>query len=142
MADLLGVSREMYNKIENGKYAISRTIHFAFERLKNSEDPSHTENSSDINSHSEGVKSTFIKNKKAYESAGYSNVIPKLTQDQNNSILMANAASSYASLEMLCRLVAHTEGVPIEEVRKQANQLTHDRMKTLEQVLELLVSFP
>lgn len=84
----------------------------------------------------------FQENKARYESQGMSPAPKILNNAQQSSVALATSASSYAAVELLCRLISNSENKPIEEVRKEATQLTHDRMKTLEQVLELLISFP
>lgn len=78
--------------------------------------------------------------KQTYLTQGHTPTIPILSTDQGNVLLMSINAASYAAIEMLCRVVANQENIPIETVRKQANQLTHERQRLVEQVLDKLVS--
>jgi hypothetical protein len=55
---------------------------------------------------------------------------------------MATSSVAYASLEMICRAVAILEDRPLDEIRKEANQLTHDKMSTFEILLKEMISLP
>ncbi|WP_438980309.1 helix-turn-helix domain-containing protein [Polynucleobacter sp.] len=75
-----------------------------------------------------------------YLKQGHTPTIPILSTDQGNVLLMSINAASYAAIEMLCRVVSNQEKIPLETVRTQANQLTHERQRLVEQVLDKLVS--
>lgn len=77
-----------------------------------------------------------------YNKQGYSQSEHSYNDVQTTSLIKANASTSYAALELLIRLVSKAEDKPIEQVRKEVNQLTHERMKTIEQAMSLLISLP
>lgn len=72
------------------------------------------------------VKSEFKTSQTNYESQGAPSklILPKSEYD-----MMLNAAISSTSLDLLCRLLAKVEDLPLDTVKEQANQLVKDKMK-------------
>jgi len=88
-------------------------------------------------------RNNFNTIKSTYESKGYNKMLPPTnTPAQTDSLIMASSSVAYASLEMICRAVAILEDRPLDEVRKEANQLTHDKMSTFEILLKEMISLP
>ncbi len=131
MSDILGISERMYSYYEQGKYyGTAKKVSQYLQKL------------ADYESQLSESTMRFQESKSQYQSAGYLKNNPVLSSAQQSSVMLATSASTYAALELLCRVVAKVEDAPLEDVRKEANQLTHERLKSIEDVLSLLVSLP
>lgn len=95
-----------------------------------------------IEDSSRNVVANFRETKATYEQNGYSPTTPKLNPDQTNSMLMANSSVGYATLELVCRALSKLEDRPLDEIRAEANRLTHDKMSTFELLLKEMISLP
>lgn len=89
-----------------------------------------------IISNSTHTLSVFNSAKKEYESKGYS---PESFNTIESALSRSTNATSYAILEMICRVVSLMEKRPLEEVRAEGRQLTHEKLTTVEELARALV---
>lgn len=72
----------------------------------------------------------------------HTNAAPVLNRDQESVLLMAINSSTYANTELLCRALAILEKRPLDEIKKEATELTRERARRVEQVLDQLTLVP
>lgn len=68
----------------------------------------------------------------------HTNAAPILNRDQESVLLMAINSSTYANTELLCRALAILENRPLAEIKKEATELTRERARRVEAVLDQL----
>jgi len=69
----------------------------------------------------------------------HTNSAPVLNADQESVLLMAINSSTYTNTELLCRALAILENRPLDDIKKEATELTRERARRVEQVLDQLV---
>ena len=71
---------------------------------------------------------------------GYNPNPPALNNSGQTVLNKVTVGNSYASLELLCRVVAHLEKRPLDEVKKEAETIARERLRIVEDMLFGLIS--